>query len=245
MRTTPFLLTAAALVGAALPASVAAQDGYFFKSPSVTFSLRAGAALPTAKDPLHRFFFDELTLNRRDFASITLGGDVAVYLTRRLDLVGSASYAQITKDSEFRDWVDQDDLPIEQTTKLKRTPVLVGFRVFPWERGQSVGKFAWIPSSLLPYAGGGVGFMWYELEQEGWFVDHDDLDIFADTFLASGTVPLFSGFAGAEWWPAARLGLTLEGRFSHARARLLGDFRAFNHIDLGGFQLVAGISTRF
>ena len=245
MRRKLVRLNTVLFAGLLLPLGVRAQDGYLFRAPVVSVSLRVGASLPTASDPLHRFFMDELTLSRRDFTAVAVGGDLAVQVNPRVDLLGSISVARTDRGSEFRDWVDENDLPIQQSTRLQRTPVLLGARIFGRDRGQSAGRFAWVPNHFLPYVGGGAGVMWYELEQEGWFVDFEDLDIFSDFFHASGTTPLVSVFGGAEWWPSARFGLNIEGRFSYARAALRGDFRDFDHIDLSGFQLMAGLSTRF
>jgi hypothetical protein len=238
-------LGTAFLPAVVMPVGLQAQDGYMFRAPVVSINLRVGASLPTASDPLHRFFMDELTLSRRDFASVAIGGDVAVHVNPRVDLLGSISLARTDRGSWFRDWVDENDLPIEQSTRIRRTPVLVGVRLYARDRGESAGRFAWVPNHFLPYVGGGAGVMWYELEQEGWFVDFDDLDIFSDFFYASGSTPLAGVFGGAEWWPTARLGFNVEGRFTYARATLRGDFRDFDHIDLSGFQLMAGLSTRF
>ncbi|MGH7462062.1 MAG: hypothetical protein ACREMA_13710, partial [Longimicrobiales bacterium] len=89
------------------------------------------------------------------------------------------------------------------------------------------------------------GLIWYELEQEGWFVDYLDLDIFEDSLRSSGSAPIGTAFLGTEWWPADRFGLTLEGRYSLARADLRQQFTDFERIDLSGFQFTAGLSVRF
>ena len=247
MRLTSLLLVASAIPSLLWlqPERVSAQDGYMLKSPVVTLSLRGGALVPTASDPLHRFFFDELTLDRRDLATYALGADIAFRVTSRLDLVGSATWSRVNKESEFRDWVDGDDLPIEQTTTIKRTPAVVSARYFPWDRGRSVGQFAWVPTAMTPYIGAGIGVTWYEVAQDGWFVDFEDLDIFSDFFYATGSTPTAQAYLGTEWWPLTHIGLNVEGRYSYARANLRSDFSDFDYIDLGGFQLMAGFSVRF
>ena len=242
---TAVIATAALALASTAPSPAAAQSGYLFTEPKVTLTVRAGASVPLAGDALHRSFTEQLSLERRDFASVTAGADVAVRLSSRVELVASVLHARTEKLSDFRDWVDGDDLPIEQTTRLERTPLTLNARFFFRENGRSAGRYAWVPSSFQPYVGVGGGVIWYELEQSGWFVDYQDLDIFQDTFIASGSAPVMTAFAGTEWWPAKRFGLTLEGRYTHARAGLQPDFSDFDNIDLSGFQFTAGLSVRF
>jgi hypothetical protein len=221
------------------------QTGYLFNAPRVTISLRGGASVPNARDELHRMFTEQLTLSRRDFVSITYGGDVAVQVSPRMDLVLALSYGSVTRASTYRDWVDANDVPIEQTTHLWQLPVTIGARWYARERGRAAGKYAWVPVSFLPYAGIAGGMIWYQLEQDGWFVDFLDLDIFEDSFRASGNSAVGSVFGGTEWWPSGRFGMTLEGRYTYARAVLRPDFIDFRNINLSGFQALAGLSVRF
>jgi hypothetical protein len=241
-------VTALALAAFSLaPIESQAQDGYLLQAPRVTITLRGGASVPNAGDALFDSLTNWMTLDRRDFASITFGADVAIAVTPRFDFLVGLSQARIERGSEFRDWMDSDSLPIEQRTTLKRIPLTVGGRFFVNERGRSAGKLAWVPRRLLPYVGGGAGVMWYELVQEGWFVDFETLDIFPDYFVTEGTTLLAHGLVGTEWWPAARVGLTVEGRYTYARANLKpdADFDDFENFDLSGFQLTAGIAVRF
>jgi len=245
MRFTRLVFPATIAVFAVSPGLSQAQDGYLFRAPRVTISIRAGAELPTANDDLFRFFTNELTLSRRDFASTMFGLDVAVAVSPRVDLVGSISRARIDRQSEFRDWVDANEETIDQSTRLKRLPVTIGARFLARERGRSVGKFAWVPRSVLPYAGAAVGVIWYNLEQEGWFVDSETLDIFPDYFQSLGNAPMGQVFGGTEWWPKTFFGLTIEGKYTYAKASLRQDFQAYERMDLSGFQLSAGIAARF
>jgi hypothetical protein len=243
------------LLGAlSTPGNTTAQEGFLFRSPVVTLSLRAGAILPAANDEIHRFFTDTLTLERRDFASSTYGGDIGIRLSNRLDLLVGITHASVKKRSEFVNWVHEPDdpstpvdetVPIEQTTMLRRTPVTVGARFFLMDRGRSVGTLAWVPTSFAPYVGAGVGKTWYKLQQEGEFVDHENLDIFLDNLQSSGSTEQLHVFGGTEWWANARIGLTAEARYSWGSAPLSDSYTAFNQIDLRGFQLTAGLATRF
>ena len=233
------------LLSALLPLPAVAQDGFLFRMPHVTLSLRAGAAAPEAKGELYKFLTDELTLEKRDFQSATYGGDVGVRLTPRIDLQLSAFHARSENNSEFRDWTDMDDRPIEQVTTLRRTPVSAALKFHFRERGRSLGRYAWVPVDFQPYVGVGAGVIFYDLKQSGDFVDHETLDVFTDHFESSGNAPMLQAMAGTDWWASNHLGLTLEGRYSWGSADLRDHFRDFGSIDLNGFQLTAGLAVRF
>jgi hypothetical protein len=228
-----------------LPGLTPAQHGYLFQTPVATLSVRVGAAMPSASDEIHRFFTDTLTLDPKDFRSATFGADLAIRVSSRADVVLGVSHASIKRASHFENWTHQDDREIEQTTMLRRTPVTLGGRVFLMDRGRSVGSFAWVPTTFAPYVGGAMGFTWYTLEQEGEFVDNTNLDIFAATLHSSGKSEQLHVFGGAEWWASSRVGFTAEARYSWGSAPLNENFTAFRDIDLRGFQLTAGLATRF
>jgi opacity protein-like surface antigen len=190
-------------------------------------------------------FTSELTLKRGDFAASSFGGDIGVRVSPRIDIVLNASHAKSSQLSEFRNWVDNNDQPIEQVTTFRRLPATLSARYFPMERGRAVGRHAWVPSSLLPYVGAGAGVVWYKLTQDGDFVDHETLDIFHDHLESSGSAGTAHVMAGAQWWPIARLGLTAEARYAWASATLKEGFSEFNSIDLKGFQWTAGVAARF
>jgi len=240
------------LGAAAVPAMSEAQQGYLFRLPAVTVSLRAGAAFPAANDEIHRFFTDTLTLDRSDFYSSTFGGDVAIRVNPRIDLTVGLSHARVKKGSEFRNWVhsdndndDSNDRPIEQTTLVKRTPLTVGARYFLLDRGRKVGNLAWVPTSFAPFIGAAVGRTWYTLEQEGEFVDVETLDIFVDQLHSSGSSDQVHVMGGAEWWVHPQFGFSAEARYSWGSAPLNESYRAFHEINLRGFQITAGFATRF
>lgn len=242
---------AAALValvglGAVLPAAAVAQErpDFLFGSPRVTLGIKGGYAQPLAGSDVFDLVRDELTVETGDFGSTAIGVDVAFRLTERLDLAADFVYSASETRSEFRDWVDMDDRPIEQTTSFSRMPLTLSVKGYLWERGRSVGQFAWIPRDWTPYAGIGGGVLWWNFEQEGDFVDFETLDIFRDTFVSSGATETLHALAGVEMSLGPRFFLTAEGRYSWAEAEMDRDFVGFEPIDLSGFQLTIGISGR-
>ena len=78
------LVPAALLVGAAGSSlAQAAGDGFLFHSPDVTVSLRAGYSRADAGSDVFDDVTSNLTLNRRDFSSLTVGGDLAFHVAER------------------------------------------------------------------------------------------------------------------------------------------------------------------
>src|SRR5689334_20516710 len=122
----------------ALPAQ-SGGSGFLFKQPHVSFSLRGGYALASASSDIFSFTTNELTVKRRDFNALTFGSDFAIRLNHRFDLTFSGSYAGEKTPSEFRNWVDQNNLPIQQTTNFVRVPLIAGLKAYLTPRGRSIG----------------------------------------------------------------------------------------------------------
>jgi opacity protein-like surface antigen len=241
-------LAALALTAAlTLPAAAAAQggDGFLFRPPIGSFTLRGGVDRALGNSDVFEFAHERLTLGSNAFTGFNVGADLAINLSNRVDVVLGVSHARSSARSEFRRFVGEDDLPIEQTTGLARTPVTVSVRAYLAPRGRAVGRFAWIPARVSPYVGVGGGSMWYRFAQEGEFVDEETLDVFRATLRSSSWTPTAHGLAGAEFSLSPRVALTTEARYSWARADMSDDFRDFDRIDLSGLVATAGLSLRF
>jgi len=236
-----------ALAALAFAGPVEAQragDGFLFRRPSGSLVLRGGFDQAIAGGDLFSFVTEQLTLKRRNFGAAALGADLAVRLAPRLDLVLGASFAGLRKRSEFRDWVDQNDLPIEQTTTLERVPLTGSLRLYVAPRGRSIGQLAWVPASFAPFVGAGAGALWYRFRQQGDFVDFGDNHVFRDDFDSSGWTVAAHAFAGMDISLGPRFFLTGEGRYTWARAPLGRDFSGFERVDLSGLSVTAGVGIR-
>lgn len=241
-------MTLAALVVAPAPGSAQGAgggDGFLFEDPRVTLSLRGGWAMPRAGSEIFDFVEDELTLGRSDFGALTLGGEIAARVSDRVELTLGLDRGQSRARSEFRDWVGNDDLPIEQTTDFLRTNFTAGTRIYLGDRGRSVSRFAWVPSGFVPWVGGGLGYQWYAFEQEGEFVDFETLDIFADRFTSDGGAGMAYLSGGADFSISSRWIVRAEGRYAWSRSEMDTDFVGFDDIDLSGFQASIGLGIRF
>jgi len=227
-----------------LPAAGQAQDGFMFRQPAVTVSLRFGGAVPTLGGDLWDDQFDELTLRPRDLATEALAADVLVYVNSQFDIGGAFQWSQSAGDSEYRDFVWENDDPIRQTTKLRRVPVTAQLRFYPIPRGEAVAEYAWVPARFTPFLGAGIGVLWYELKQEGDFVEQGTFDIFSQSYRSSGSALAAQLLAGADYWVIPAIALSVEARYTHSSDAPSGDFD-YDSMDLSGLQFSAGFSFRF
>jgi hypothetical protein len=228
----------------ATPTAAQSTD-FLFQQPSVTLGVRGGWAVPRAQSEIFGFTTEQLTVNRSDLSGLVVQADLTVRVRDRFDVVLSVGHNQSTVQSEFRDFVDTDDLPIEQTTRFRRTPVTIGVKAYLWDRGRSVSRFAWVPNAWAPYVGAGAGLMVYEFTQRGEFVDYETLDIFSKDFSSEGTTPAAHLTAGVELSIGTHLLATGEARYLWGRDGLSRDFVDFDRIDLSGFQITVGVAARF
>ena len=218
--------------------------GYLFQRPDVQITLRGGYAAARAGSDLFDFATSELTLKRSDFSGITAGLELGIPLTSRLDIVLDAGWAHARKGSEFRHFVDNKDRPIEQTTTFDRVPLTVNLRYNLVPTGRTVGRLAWIPSTVVPWIGAGGGAMWYRFEQQGDFVDFKTNAVFPTTYASSNWAPAGQVMAGVDLSLSPSLGVSLGGRYLLARGSLQRDFSGFDRIDLSGGSVTAGFLVR-
>jgi hypothetical protein len=232
----------------ALPVVLQAQsagNGFFFGRSGWQLLLHGGFAGARADSRIFEFTTEQLTLDRNDFNAFSGGIEISRSVGSRLAISVGVGRSRSERLSEFRDWVDQDDQPILQTTSLSRTPVTLGVRVYVIPPGESVGNLAWVPRRVAPYLTGGVGIVGYTFSQQGDWVDFQDYSVFTDHFESSGSGPLSYLGAGIDFSLTTRFGLTTEIRRQWARAELTESFIGFDKIDLSGTSLSAGMYIRF
>jgi hypothetical protein len=240
----------ALLLPLASPAAGQSSD-FLFRRPAVTVAVRGGWAVPRAQSQIFDHTMDELVIEpgedieRSDFAGFAVQGELAVRVHNRIDVKLDVGHTEARVLSEDREFVEDNDLPIQQETHFRRTPIEVGVKGYLKERGRRVSQFAWVPYAWAPYVAAGVGAMVYGFEQSGDFVDYETLDIFTKTFQSEGTTPTAHVAAGLDLSVHKHLLLTGEGRYQWARDDMSRDFEDFDPIDLSGFQITVGIAARF
>jgi hypothetical protein len=229
----------------AIAPRIEAQDGYLFNEPSASFALRIGYAAPSASSDVFSFTTNQLTINRGDFAGLDLSAELAFRVSSRADIVINTGFSGMSRGSEFRNFVDNNNQPIQQRTTFQRVPITASLRYYLEPRGEKYGHFAWIPARWAPYVGAGAGFMEYEFDQRGDFIDFSTNNVFPDHFHSGGWTPMGQALAGIDWSLGTRWALTTEAKYVIANAALSDDFAGFHRIDLSGFSTTVGFSVRY
>ena len=243
------LAGAVAILALASPAVHAQENsgrGFLFGAPSGSITVRGGYASPTAGSDIFSFVTQQLSVSKRDFSSMTLGVDLAFAIRPRLDVVLSYDASGMNKKSDFRDWQDSQGNPIEQTTSFSRQAWMASVRYWIMPPGREVSRYAWVPMTWAPWVSAGIGRTNYEFKQSGDFIDFKDNNkVFPDTFDSSDGALSEQLSAGVDWSLTERFALTTQAKYLFGRAQLGTDFSGFKPIDLSGFGLTVGLTTRF
>jgi hypothetical protein len=218
---------------------------FLFGRPNASIGIRGSWVFASAGSDLFDFVTDQLTLDKGDFNRPAFAADVAFDITARLQVEAGVEVGRMEQKSEYRDFVDNNLLPIEQTTGLSTTQIMGGVRYALTPRGRDVSRLVWVPNKVVPYVGAGAGVVYYQFRQSGDFVDFVDNSIFFESFRSQGWAPAAHVFGGVDLQVYKGLFATIQGRYTQASAELGSDFIDFDPIDLSGFRMSAGINVIF
>ncbi len=220
-------------------------DGFLFHTPLAGISIRVGASQPTASSRVFDFTSKQLTVDKSDYLGWSGGAELEFNPAKRLGILMGVSASARNTPSTYRDFVDNNDQEIEQSTAFRRASWTMGMKYYFTNPGRSISRFAWVPNRVAPYASVGGGLMYYNFRQTGDFVDFADNSVFNTTLESSGWSPAIYGALGVNYSLSARVSLITEGRFDRSSARMSKDFQGFDRIDLSGFALSTGLHFRF
>lgn len=228
----------------------AQKRDFLLGTPKATLSLRAGLTMPRAAggDGLESLWDHtrrELTVETADLRGTWLAAELGVRASEHVDFVLGVGHASSATPSRFRDWLDEVDGPITQTTEFTTTPLTFGLKAYLLPRGRAIGSYAWIPRTVNPYAGAAFGIVRCRFQQYGDFVDYETHEIFTDDFRSVETGSTVHFFAGVDIGVNHRMLFTGEARYGFAKAPLNPRyFRGFADLDLSGLKIGGGISFR-
>ncbi len=218
---------------------------FLLGKPKGFFGLHTGIFFPQADSDIFDMVTRELTLEKSDFRAWDFGLDLGFKLHEKVDLVFHYDYSKRSKDSEFRDFVDEQGLPITQNTSLFQSSITAGIKYLLKSPGRQLSEYAWLPSRIVPFVEGGVGALNYTFEQKGYFVDNETLEIFWASLKSSGWTEVVYLGGGTDIYLLKNMYLTLDLRYSLASDGLDEDFVGFDDIDLGGLRIAAGVYWHF
>jgi hypothetical protein len=218
---------------------------FLFGRPNMSIGIRGSWVFASAGSDFFDFVTRQLTLEKEHFNSPAFAADVAYGLTSRLQVEGGVELTRMERGSEYRDFVDNNLLPIEQTTSLNTTHIIAGVRYALAPRGREVSRLVWVPSKIVPYVGAGAGAVYYQFRQYGDFVDFVDNSVFYESFKSAGWAPTAHVFGGVDVQIYRGLYATVQGRFTKGAGDLGSDFIDFDPLDLSGFRMSGGINILF
>ena len=213
--------------------------------PRASLGVRGQWLFASAGSDIYDFVTEQLTLEKSAFNAPGFGAEVGVSLTPRIDVIAGADIAKSSTPSEYRAFVDNRNLPIQQETSLRQSNFFGSLKFAVLPRGRTISRFAWIPSTFVPYVGAGGGVTSYDFRQDGDFVDFSDNRVFTENFRSHGWTPTAHVFGGTDIQVYKRVFMSVEGRYVWAKAKLDADFIDFDPIDLGGFRFGAGFHIMF
>ena len=221
------------------------RPDFLFGRPRGSVALRGSRVFARAGSDLFDFVQDQFTVESDAFNAPSIAADLAIAVHPRVDAVVGFEYSRAEMGSEYRGFVDNERLPITQTTTLDEMNVSGGVKVAVTPRGREIGRLAWVPRMATPFVGAGAGALRYSFTQTGDFVDFVDLSVFPATFRTQGWAPSAHVLAGVDVKLFRRWFFTAEGRYLWAAGELSRDFEGFDPIDLAGFRVGAGINVLF
>jgi opacity protein-like surface antigen len=237
------------LAALALAASFALAAPSYAGGPgdSGAFQFNLGWYFPSGNSEFWDANEQAFTLDHSDFNSITLGFGYVASLTNHIEFGAGIDFYYHSQGSADRNFTDQNGFPILHDTRLSLTPVTFDVRFLPTGRYvQASPNPRYHARHPVPYLGLGVGFTYWQYEEEGDFVATDNTIVY-DRFKESGTAFEKHVLGGLEIPVSPAWYIYFEGRYSWQEATPGGVFTTINpgSLDLGGASLRLGGSWRF
>ena len=246
-----FVLTSPAFAQQTAPSSsqpgvqVPSSPDFMLGEPRLWIGARGGWLFASAGSDIYDFVTDQLTVEKSNFNGGSFALDFGVAVAPRTDVVFGFDVNRSRTPSEYRAFIDNFGLPIEQTTELKQFNLTASARFNLVPKGREISRLAWIPNTWVPYVGAGGGVGQYSFQQYGDFVDFVDNHVFTDLFESKGWTPLAHVFGGVDVRVFKQVLLSFEGRYTWSHAELERDFIDFDPIDLGGTRFGVGVNFTF
>ena len=170
-------------------------------------SIRARSQLRTAIPP---------GVQKSDWHGFFGGIEYNQKIANNVELAVSVDGYSKTLDTSYRDYVNADDRPIQQTLQLSVVPIGLSVRLVPTSRRARIAPFVVV----------GVDAMVYEYEEFGDFIDFFDPErpIVTDSFVSDGVAFGFHAGGGLRVAVSDDFAIVGEGRYFWSKTDMDDDF---------------------
>ena len=203
--------------------------------PNGQFRFRFGLFEPTGSSDGWDGIFEGFTGQPSDLQDFVWGTDLMWRTGRNTGLLFGLSWYDGATTSAYEDWVAGDGSEVRHTTRLRLWDLTAAF-IYRFPTG-----------GVRPYLGLGGGFVWYDLTDEGYFIDFGspDLPVIWAWYGASGNTFEAFGLAGLDIPLGSRWSFFVEGRYRWASDELGQDYAGFGELDLSGWEATGGFGFYF
>ena len=227
------------------PVTPPPPSDFMLGRPKGFIAVDGGVLVANAGSDVYDFIREQLTIEKKAFNAPVFGGRMGFAVSPRVEVAVMYEQSEASSKSEYRDFVDNQRLPITQTTGLKESHIAASIRWSLLPSGRRISRFAWIPRTITPFVGAGAGAIKYKFEQYGIFVDYQTLLVFNSTVRSVGLAPSAHAFAGADLRVYRKIYLSGEARYTWSSAALSEDFEDFDPITLAGVRVGGSLKLVF
>jgi len=181
--------------------------------------------------------FMDFTGSASDFEDYLFQMDYRYPLSHGTALLFGLGWYDGATSQAYRDYVDAGGRNISHRTSLATWDATA---TWIFEIGQR-------RKAVTPYFGAGVGFLWWELEEVGDFIDFGDPDlpIIRAGYRSTGNTWELFAVAGLDIRLGHAMSLVAQARWRDADDELGGAFVGFGKIDLSGLDYSIGFAYNF
>jgi len=198
---------------------------------SQSVNIKTGVLIPTMQSELWDINLSNLAFSKADMVDVYYSAEYEQFINRFLAIGIEGGIYKQEIYTAYRDFVFEDDSPIEQNLALRITSVELNAKLYPLG----------IRRMIYPYIAGGPGVYFWKYEQWGWFIDSIDGTVdegYADT---SRVALGFNARAGLVIRIGKTTGISVEGKYLYLKDDLSELFQDFDKLDMSGVSLNIGI----
>lgn len=230
-------------------------------------TFRAGYFVPRLTGDFWDIEFDNMTYKKTSFQDATMGLNFELFLSRNFSLLLGLDVFRKNKAALYRDWVGLETnlgpyaFPAEEFRGQFQVKHSITVAYAPLQA-----SFKWAPlgrrGTLIPYVGGGVNAMIWNVRMDGMLIDFNSPELFEDFYGQATVYPVYEVYARESdglgrvsfGWQAfgglmipvgTRMTADVGAQYFSAPAEFKEAFVDFQPFTIGGFQIYLGINYWF